>query len=285
LLHLSAIAGTQAGRYEVTASNIHGIATNAASLVVRSKPELRVTEVQSSAAPGPSAPVADWWELTNFETQAVDLSGWRFNDAAGGWTEAIDLGADLEIAAGETVVFVETLTAAQFRDWWGHDNVPANVRIRTYHGSGVSFSAGGDGVRLWDPSAVEPFEPSVMADFGPALPGVTFNFDPVSRLFGTPSTLGIHGVFQAIAGSDVGSPGRILAPAAGPRLRILPSGEVLRIEFAGAVGRRYALETIQDWRTGTWMPTGDGSLATNDTLAVFVVGPAAVAEFFRVRVE
>jgi hypothetical protein len=110
------------------------------------KAQLAITEVMSSALSrvGTNDIVArpDFWELTNFGTNAVDLTGFRFSDSAGLSPE--DEGADealfggVSIAAGESIVFVRVenaaivLNAAQFRAWWGDDKLPGNLQVYFY---------------------------------------------------------------------------------------------------------------------------------------------------------
>ncbi|HEY0550993.1 MAG TPA: immunoglobulin domain-containing protein, partial [Verrucomicrobiae bacterium] len=87
-LLLSNVSPSAAGQYEIVASNASGSTTNIATLAVRAKPDLRITEVMPVAAASPGVPTADWWELTSFESQPVSLNGWRFNDNSGGLADA-----------------------------------------------------------------------------------------------------------------------------------------------------------------------------------------------------
>lgn len=218
-------------------------------------PDLRITEVQSSTAPSPDLPTSDWWELTNFEGQPVDISGWRFNDNAGGWDTGFTFGP-LVLAPGETIIFVEDLTLEQFRAWWGDLNLPAGCRIITYSGSGFSFGAAGDGVRLWKDAVSAPV---ASVDFGAALNGVSFNYDPETGVFGEPSALGKNGVIKAAAAPDIGSPGRIRAPEeiTVPWLTSRLVGDRIRLEFAAGAGRTYSLQSNTALGSGVWINTGD----------------------------
>src|SRR5262245_53160703 len=76
--------------------------------------QLAITEVMSSASTNLGttlvAQSSDFWELTNFGTNAVNLNdGYRWNDNAGEF-----LGADpfpfvgLSIDPGESIIFIET---------------------------------------------------------------------------------------------------------------------------------------------------------------------------------
>ena len=147
-LTISPVTTSSGGQYQLTVSNASGSATSSTMLSVRPRPDLRITEVQSSTAPSPSVPTADWWELTSFESEPVNLGGWRFNDNGGGLADPFNIPPGLTIGPGETVVFVEDLSPAQFRNWWGAANLPAGLQIVRYGGSGLSLGAGGDGIRL-----------------------------------------------------------------------------------------------------------------------------------------
>jgi hypothetical protein len=206
-LVLSNVTVANAGPYEVNASNAAGTSTSSAILSVRFKPDLRITEVMSDPAPSPGVPTADWWELTSFESQPIDLTGWRFNDSNGGLADPFVITDPLIIGPGETVVFLEALSAANFRVWWGESNLPPGLQIISYTGSGLSFRTTGDTLFLWDNLSTDPNDPVARADFGAATPGVSFNYDPVSQQFGGMSQPGINGVIQAESAPDIGSPG------------------------------------------------------------------------------
>src|SRR5688572_16626941 len=72
-LSLPNVSPANVGQYVVTASNANGVVTSTATISVRTKPDLRITEVMPSAALDATVTTADWWELTSFEPQPVDL--------------------------------------------------------------------------------------------------------------------------------------------------------------------------------------------------------------------
>src|SRR6187399_1360369 len=95
--------------------------------LARAHGQLAITEVMSAPAAGPGQRT-DFWELTNFGTNTIDLTSFYFRDE-GGFSTATRLGdlADpLQIAPGESIVFVQTNTItgtpADFRQWWGETN-------------------------------------------------------------------------------------------------------------------------------------------------------------------
>ena len=295
-LSLPAITVNDAGTYQLTASNLFGVITTSVTLTVRTKPDLRITEVMPNAALDATVPTADWWELTSFESQPVDLTGWRFNDSNGGLFDPHVFTAGPIIAPGETIIFVENLTAAEFRNWWGETNLPAGLQIISYSGSGLSFRITGDTLFFWDNLSTDPNDTVSRADFGIADTGVTFNYDPLTQIFGAKSVLGSNGVLRAVSSSDIGSPGRIITPPidptpgtnttpAAPIAAGTISGDNMRIEFDVIAGFRYTLEAREDLSAGEWAPTGLFLQATVSERTFLDLPRTATARFFRLRVE
>lgn len=181
--------------------------------------QLAITEIMSSASTtlgGTTVlPNSDFWELTNFGTNAINLTGYRWNDNQGGLIGADpEPFKDLIIAAGESIVFFQTNapasgSPAQFLEWWGA-SMPAGTRAVMFVGNGLSSVA--DGIRLWGPDAVEDADTIDSVDFDAALRGSTFVYNPTSGKFDTFSTNGIGGAFKAAKADDVGSPGRTTGP-------------------------------------------------------------------------
>ena len=112
---------------------------------------LRITEAMSQSGTTPTF-TADWFEVTNFGSSAVDLTGWKMDDGSFNIAAAVALNGVSSIGAGESVVFVETsapLTVIpDFRSFWGGS--AATATIGSYTGSGVGFSSGGDGIALFN---------------------------------------------------------------------------------------------------------------------------------------
>jgi hypothetical protein len=211
-LDLPGISSGNAGAYTVAVFNRFGGETNTSFLNVLVSVDIRITEVMSSPATNATVETADWWELTNFEAQPMDLSGWRFNDSVGGLTDPFVFPDGFVLDIGETVILVENLTPDEFRAWWGAgaNNIPSNVRIFTYSGPGLSFRATGDTIYLWNNITTDPEDYVTRADFGEATPGVTFIYNPFTNLFGEKSQIDVLGAVKAERGSDIGSPGRLV---------------------------------------------------------------------------
>ena len=126
-----------------------------AAAVCTARAQLAITETMSSASTnlGPAQVTAgpDFWELSNFGTDPIDLTGYIFNDAdatRGGDADATTL-SGVTIAPGESIILVQTgVPAVQTRDdfinWWGATNLPANLHIESsYGGSGGVAIVGG----------------------------------------------------------------------------------------------------------------------------------------------
>ncbi|MBL9169191.1 MAG: immunoglobulin domain-containing protein [Verrucomicrobiales bacterium] len=284
-LQLSDLSPDRAGEYQIVASNASGAITNTAMLTLRSKPDLRITEAMSSLAPSPNVPTADWWELTSFESQPVDLSGWRFNENSGALTDAFVLPSGLVILPGESVVFCEELTPVQFRSWWGNSALSATLQIVTYTGSGLSLGASGDSIRLWDAQATDPADLVASVDFEMATAGFSFIYDPSREEFGFLSAAGVHGAIQAELTSDVASPGRIRALPTPPVLQVSGMNGTVRLEFDAIAGFRYSLLTRSRLDVPDWELTGDTLQPSSNARVGFEKDASGDYHFYTVLVE
>jgi Lamin Tail Domain/Bacterial Ig domain len=176
-----------------------------------------VTEVAPWSS-GNSPFKADWFELTNTSTVAIDITGWKVDDNSKDFTKAVALSGITTIAAGESVIFLESAsatTAAQFIDTWFGGVAPAGLKIGTYTGSGIGLSNLGDQVNIYDAAG------ALKADvtFGASPTTAPYaTFDNTKGLNGTTltalSTIGTNGAFAAVKdANEIGSPGN-LAPVA-----------------------------------------------------------------------
>jgi len=102
---------------------IHRLVTALSALcIATSHANLVITEVNSNGTP------ADFWELTNFGAASIDLSGFVWIDDAVSPTNpaALTIPGGTTILPGESIVFVTSGTAAEFRSAW---NLTASVKI------------------------------------------------------------------------------------------------------------------------------------------------------------
>lgn len=293
--------------YSVVAGNPLGAATNSAKLLVFERPDLRITELMAREMPWPGREEhEDWWELTNFGTNAVDLFGYRFDD----FTEisreetlprlqyAWVLTNQVIIQPGESIVFVENMTADGFRRWWGWTNLPPALQIITYTGGGYSFSqSNGDGLALWNMGAtrdddvvsVEHPERTFVSYSALDLPdalGVSFTIDPETPddvccfQFSVP---GVNGAFIAAEGGDIGSPGYLRTPT-DPRILSLvrdPAG--WRLTWRSTEAGHYVLQWRESLATGQWLDLVTLSATGATTSHLHTNAPGVGQRFYRVR--
>lgn len=118
--------------------------------------KVSITEAMSnsSATYGLSS-APDWFEITNFDTSGINISGWRMDDDSNDVLQSIPLlpsGWNI-LATGESAVFIETsnpsVAIPNFRSFW---NLPPSTKIGSYNGSKVGLSASGDNINLFVPS-------------------------------------------------------------------------------------------------------------------------------------
>lgn len=179
--------------------------------------QLAITEVMSSASTnlGPQAVVqnSDFWELTNFGREIIDLTGYRWDDADNNLAAADPTPFNgLSIQPGESILFIQNTVntnIASMINWWGTQALEGR-KMGFYAGNGLSSA--GDGIRLWGPNAQNVDDVVDRVDFGEALRGVSFTYDPQTGEFGKLSTNGIGGAFKAVGADDIGSPGKTTGP-------------------------------------------------------------------------
>jgi len=160
---------------------------------------------------------ADWFEVSNIGTNPVNITGWKVDDSSATNTLAALLNGVTNIAPGESVIFLETATlaatkAAFLANWFGA-NVPTNLQVGAYSGTGLGLGTGGDGVCLFDTNGL------IVArlNFGASPAGPSFStFDNAVGINGTNanvarlSTPRTYGSFIAANDpNEIGSPGSI----------------------------------------------------------------------------
>jgi len=203
-------------------------------------PTVAVTEVDpagSSAAYG-----ADWFELTNYGTQPVNLAGWMMDDSSASFSTAVTMttgGGSSVLAPGHSIVFAEDpadssvtsgsestatlnsdlpgLESAFENAWFPSGTAPASFAFGDYGGKGVGLSTSGDGVTIFDAngntvdevrfSGSGVFENPGLAGEGPAAS------EAVAPSVTTLAQAGIANAFTDSAG-ETGSPGVYVPTAA-----------------------------------------------------------------------
>jgi uncharacterized protein YjiK len=185
-------------------------------------PTISITEV-SPWSSGNSAYKADWFELTNTGTTAVDITGWKIDDNSNSFASAVALRGVSSIAPGKSVVFIEGLTdgstdaaidASFSTTWFGTATPPADVTIGNYGGASVGLSTGGDAVNIFDATG----KLVTGISFGDSTTSTYLSFDNAAGLgsstLPTPtvtglSAVGVNGGFLSFDGKETGSPGKI----------------------------------------------------------------------------
>ncbi len=213
---------------------------------------------------------ADWFEVTNTGTAAVDITGWKVDDNGPTFATAIALSGITSIAAGESVIFVETSgtqtnsgNAANFRTLWFGASPPPGLQIGSYSGSGIGLSSGGDSVNLFNAGGTIVTSVSFGASQGGPFP----TFDNAPGITGLPittsSVVGTNGAFTAAGdANEIGSPGTI-ATSSTPIISIT------------AVDPNAAEELTN---TGTFRITRTGSTASSLTVNFTVTTGAGQAD-------
>lgn len=198
------------------------------SVAQSAQADLFITEIAPWSS-GNSSLEADWFEVTNFGSSAVNISGWKMDDNSNLFSKAVALNGISSIGAGESVIFIESSSpsiAADFKNLWFGANVPAGLQIGTYSGSGIGLSTSGDAVNLYN--AVGGLQASVTFGASPTdAPYATFdnaaalNNTTISRL----SAVGSNGAFLAINDlCEIGSPGAVTATPVPAAAWLLGSG-------------------------------------------------------------
>ena len=198
--------------------------------------QLAITEVAPWSS-GNSPVAADWFELTNFGSSAVDITGYRIDDASNSFASSVALVGITSIAAGESVIFIEGASAnANFVSTWFGASGPAGLQIGRYSGAGIGLGTGGDAVNLYTAAGTL----VTRVDFGTSPSAAPFaSFDNSAGLSGVTltvlSAIGVNGAFLTASGNEIGSPASVV-PEPGTWAMLLAGAGIV----AGAVRRRRA---------------------------------------------
>lgn len=190
----------------------------AAALFAGALTQTHAAIVISEIAPwssGDSSFEADWFELTNTGSSAVNIQNWKVDDDSASFSTALSLTGISSIGAGESVIFLEgnATNIAGFKSTWFGANVPAGLQVGSYSGSKVGLSTDGDQVNIYNGSGV--LQASVA--FGASDSTSPFQtFDNANGPLHL-SQIGVDGAFAAANDpGNVGSPGVTAAPVPEP---------------------------------------------------------------------
>jgi len=284
-----------AGVVEDTAGNDHAGVTSATTLNFTTGaaplPNLLISEVNSNAGP------ADFFEIYNYGSTTIDLSGWKWDDESATFNDAAaaSFASGTTLAAGGRLVVVAATDAASFKTAWGlGDDVSVLATGGPGLGSGdavVLFNAAGQVVTSFnysgtaktasDGSTVVPSAAASGVTFASGHAGVAFGgtatasavWDGVSTsdLAYKSAAVGVDGGYaQASAAVNIGSPGLVFGDIAAPMLGFTAPGNSFDLANYTLSGR-YSLPVN---------PTGQNKLAHEasgvaynwDTGTLFIVG-------------
>lgn len=271
ILNLPAVQPNMSGvTYSVHVGNSQGTTNLAALLTVAPRPKLRFTEVMPSPIFSDSSSHFNWFELTNFDTNTVDLLGYRFFDTPT-FVGAFTISAPLSIKPGESIVFVEHMTPAQFWAWWGQDNYRPDIQIVTFNG--FSLADTGEQLFLWNPGATDPYDTVADTSWPAATRGVSMECDSwCDDTYGCvgscmdDSIAGLRGAWHAQSNGDIGSPGYL----ANPPLRIFSltdSDESIDLRCRVTPGKSYRFYRATTLVPSSWQEVRT-YLATDTTLVI-----------------
>ncbi|MFZ4640570.1 MAG: ExeM/NucH family extracellular endonuclease, partial [Nodosilinea sp.] len=188
-------------------------ATRNFSLSVTPAPTLVISEVAPWSS-GSSAVAADWFEVTNVSANAINITGWKMDDNSNSFAASVALNGITSIAAGESVIFIETAnlvtTRTAFLNTWFGGNQTGGLQIGSYSGSGVGLGSGGDAVNLYDGSGN--LKANVTFGSSPTVsPFATFDNSAGASSVSTLSAPGIKGAYSVTdtTSTQIGSPGKI----------------------------------------------------------------------------
>ena len=193
--------------------------------------ELRITEVMSSSNGG-GTPTPDWFELTNYGTSSISLTGWKMDDNSFLLANAVALSGISSIAAGESVIFIESAAGAglsSFNTFWGL----SGVQVGYYSGSGVGLSSVADGVVVFDSTGTE----VTRVSFGAATSGSSFYWGYDSAGVVNPSYNGLVSAVGTI-GSQVTTLHTGDTGSLGSAIGVPAPGAIALLGLAGLAGRR-----------------------------------------------
>ena len=278
-----ALSGTQ---YAVRVWNALGSTSASARLSVVERPDLRFTEVMAIPTDAEGNRHFDWFEVTNFGTNKVDLAGWRFSDepAFGG---AFTITNRLEVKPMESVIFAERLDLRLFSLWWGTANLPDDLQVTVY--SGIGLKSFGDTLYLWNPAAEDPYDHVATTRWAGATQGVSFECEHIcvsglgcEDVATLESVLGARGAFRAATATDIGSPGYVDEPP----LRILSvqaASGTLTVQCRVSAGRSYRLLHAGDVTAGHWTPLTARTATNNVLILDHAIQTTESTRFYRVE--
>lgn len=280
-LYVESVDETRVGKYTVFVSNALCTTNVSMELRLKSTPRFQFTEAMVLPTDKFKLRHDTWWELTNVGTNTESLLGYRWDDHPRSLTNAPIVDVDVRLAPGESAIFVAGVSPANFRQWWGEDNLPENLVILTFDGN--SLSPTGEAITIWDDTALREDEWLLVS---PTVIGVELGkslwYHPTLARTGLPSVEGEGSAFRAIEGGDIGSPGWSLARPRVVRPRMLevrPEASGVRISWRSETGARYELWRSRTLAANEWVRVASLA-ATGESLSVLDPTPLNHSRLF-----
>ena len=160
------------------------------TLIPTPLPKVLITEVNSNSTGG------DFFEIYNYGTTAIDLTGWKWDDSAANFSGSTATAIPTTtLNAGATLIVVNTTDAAAFRTAWG---LSVSTAVIATGGPGLGSA---DGVALFDATG------QLVSGFNYKTTAITASdgsvIQPVSRADNAAVAAGHAGVaVGAIAGAN-----------------------------------------------------------------------------------
>jgi Lamin Tail Domain/Immunoglobulin domain/Immunoglobulin I-set domain len=232
--------------YFVTKKILTTICLIGFSALFQAHAQLAITEVMTGEA---NKNYPDWFELHNYGTSTINLTGYSWNDDSHGGLSGADSSpfTGVTIAAGETVIFTEPSTsvtdANDFDAWWTNIINP-NTQVIMLNAADNGLGKGGDSVRLWSTnitalgSNTNGLDLDECSDYlvqrvdtGPTTVE-SLLYDPTNGVYDLLSSNGVDNA-QTTSLGDVGSPG--YAPSAvTPTITQAPANETITVGYTAS---------------------------------------------------
>jgi hypothetical protein len=249
--------------------NESGMTNSQAILWISPRPRLQISEIMSWPSDDLFSSHKDWFELTNIGTNEVNLKGYRVNDVPSFYAASI-VRDPIIVRPGESVIFVEVISRADFVKWWGKDNVPTALQVIPW--GGFALDNDGDEIYLWNPAATEVYDAVAAAAFPASLPGLSMEMTNFCDDYGCTSLylqdsgVGTNGAFRAVEMDEIGSPGWIANPP--PRLlSINRSGSEATLRCRVAENKLYRLDWKEYVMDASWRSHAP-IIATNSVIVL-----------------
>lgn len=197
------------GQYDASSPYTEGyqILPRVGTEIIRFLPSVAITELMPSSN-NPSPIDGDWFEITNFGTDPIDLDGFSWDDDSR-LSGKHEITSSVVLAANESVIFADILAAD--KNAWLVSWMQASGGLRVYAKDDfgpIGFSglgSGGDEVNLYDDLGQLVSRATFTGTDVTA--GVSIRFGNDGNILGL-SVTGVDGAYTSIDG-DVGSPGNL----------------------------------------------------------------------------